>query len=512
MTNHVDRRFDITQWLTNTSSIFDALDEIVVVTDYQGKPLYSNPACIQTLNYTVADLKREQFPNVLFAERQVGKNMLEVLRAEGFWQQEVELTSQKGKIISFKLTIKVVEDDMQQPMGFICIGKDLSQRNKIDLLQSEHNLLVSAQLDTTKTLTRSLELEDVFERIVNNVSQVVPNDAANMILIYDDNVKLVGRTDYWGKPQVDKLKSGDATVEEYDDLRWMIQNKTYLIIPDVEAFVDSNDDMKRHTPWLKSHIGVPIHLNNEIIGFLNVDSQSAGFLTESHAEQLEIFAEQAAIAIRNARLHEQAQHLAIVEERQRLARNLHDSVSQTLFSANLIADALPELFRTKPESIPQRLTQIQKLTNGALASMRTMLLGLHPERITDTEIDVLLELVVAGTLSESRMSNSLTVSPSSLILPENLKVAIFYITQEALNNVIKHSHAQEVDITLQQQHQVLTLTISDDGKGFDPDAVSSTSFGLSNMRQRAELTEADLIIDTTIGSGTTISVSWTIGD
>jgi two-component system nitrate/nitrite sensor histidine kinase NarX len=228
-------------------------------------------------------------------------------------------------------------------------------------------------------------------------------------------------------------------------------------------------------------------------------SATPGFFNDASAKRLQAFGNQAASAIQNAKLYQQAQELAAVEERQRLARDLHDAVSQTLFSASMIAEMLPRLWQNKPETVPQRLAQLHRLIRGAMAEMRTLLIELRPTALVETELSVLLSHLadaVAGRTSTNVVLEVDGIDP----LPSEVRIAFYRIAQEALNNVIKHARANEVRIAL--------YSSDDDGRGFDPNAVLSNNLGLSIMHELADEIDAKLTITSTLEAGTEIILRW----
>jgi len=233
------------------------------------------------------------------------------------------------------------------------------------------------------------------------------------------------------------------------------------------------------------------------------------------------FASQAAVAMETARLYRQAQALAALEERQRLARDLHDAVSQTLFSASLIAEVLPRLWERNPAEGRRSLAELHQLTRGALAEMRTLLLELRPAALLEVGLaDLLRQLAEAATV-RSRLPITLSLDKLAP-LPPDLQVNLYRIAQEALSNVTKHSGASHATVTLRclpcaGEHgpavdratmAPLELSIADDGRGFDLDAVPPSSLGLDIMRERAEAIGAALSIDSQIGQGTQVTVLW----
>jgi signal transduction histidine kinase len=222
-----------------------------------------------------------------------------------------------------------------------------------------------------------------------------------------------------------------------------------------------------------------------------------------------------AISVENARLYEQAQKLAVLEERQRLARELHDAVTQTLFSASLIAEAVPALWETDREEARSLLAELQQLSRGALAEMRTLLLELRPAAVVEANLRDLLRQL--GEAAVGRTGIPVTVTVDNLCpLPEEVHIALYRIAQEALNNVVKHARASQVEVLLRcpagvvrdpEQLQV-ELSITDDGRGFDLAHVPPDRLGLGIIRERAQAIGAVLHMESEPGRGTRITVVW----
>jgi signal transduction histidine kinase len=242
---------------------------------------------------------------------------------------------------------------------------------------------------------------------------------------------------------------------------------------------------------------------------LNVESNHLNAFDESDLAVLQSLAHQAAIAIENARLYEQAQQLAVMQERSRLARELHDAVTQTLFSASLIAEALPNIWESDQEEGRELLREMRRLSRGALAEMRTLLLELRPAVLVEAKLgDLLSQLAEAIT---GREDMSIEVKAEECELSPDVHVALYRIAQEALNNVAKHARASQVDIILRHADgggAAVELCISDDGCGFDAACISPDRLGLSIMRERAQAIGAELTIASKIDMGTRVSVIW----
>jgi signal transduction histidine kinase len=211
----------------------------------------------------------------------------------------------------------------------------------------------------------------------------------------------------------------------------------------------------------------------------------------------------------------------VLQERNRLARELHDAVTQTLFSASLIAEALPALWERNQEMGQERLAMLGQMSRGALAEMRTLLLELRPAAVVETSLEDLLRQL--GEAVTGREGVPVTLKVEGLCeLPADLHVALYRIAQEALNNVVKHAKANQVAVGLRCAPRVpspssregegaelkVELVISDDGRGFDPDGISPEHMGLGIMRERAEAAGAQLGISSQTGRGTQVTVVW----
>jgi len=199
--------------------------------------------------------------------------------------------------------------------------------------------------------------------------------------------------------------------------------------------------------------------------------------------------------------------IAVLEERQRLADDLHDAVTQILFSASLIADVLPRVWVQNPDDGMQNLLKLRHLTREALLEMRMLLLEIRPDSLIEKDLADLLR----------QLSNTLTTRtgiPINVYLegkytpPPEVQVALYRIVQETLNNITKHAEATQVTIKMHRQDGKISLSIKDDGIGFSHDAVTPGNLGMIIMRERAEKVGAALSVESTIGKGTLISVSW----
>jgi signal transduction histidine kinase/ligand-binding sensor domain-containing protein len=251
-----------------------------------------------------------------------------------------------------------------------------------------------------------------------------------------------------------------------------------------------------------------------VLGMIGVYRQRVRGI-EARSRELERQVEERTREIQ--RLSEKAQELAVVEERQRLARDLHDAVSQTLFSASLIAEALPDIWQSSPDDGPELLVKLQQLSRGALAEMRALLMELRPATLTEASMEDLLRQLGQAASGREGIPVRVTVdeacAPQLGALPVGVRITLYRIAQEALNNVVKHAQASQVDVGLRCTSSPgevrAELTIRDDGLGFEPGSVAGDHLGLGIMQERAESIHAQLEIESKPGGGTQVKVVWT---
>jgi signal transduction histidine kinase len=261
-------------------------------------------------------------------------------------------------------------------------------------------------------------------------------------------------------------------------------------------------------PDMHSFLGVPIVSKGTVIGaFYLSDKEHASEFDAADQSLIERFAAHAAVVMENARLFEQSRELTVTEERNRLARELHDAVSQTLFSLSLTAEAAAELVEEDPVRARKEIQHLAELARSAQTEMRNLVFELRPaELVADGLVATLrkhVEIVrrVHGVPVELNV-----VGPRRLDATSEL--ALFRIVQEALNNALKHSGATTIRVTLELAADQARVAVTDDGGGFDPEAlpVRSKHLGLASMEERARDIGGRLRIDSSPASGTTVSV------
>lgn len=265
-----------------------------------------------------------------------------------------------------------------------------------------------------------------------------------------------------------------------------------------------------------AQLAVPLKVKEESFGSLVLYYLHPRRFAAEEIELAVMYGDQAALAIENARLRLQVERTAVTAERNRIARDLHDSVTQTLFSASLIAEVLPRLVERNPGESVRRLEELRQLTRGALAEMRTLLLELRPATLTEVGMEELLRQLSEATRGRARVPVTLEIDGVDALppdaLPPDVKIAFYYVAQEALNNVVKHARAQQIDLFFGVEADRATLIVRDDGQGFDSSLVTPEHLGLQIMRERTESIGATLEIQSRPGAGTQVRIQWANGE
>lgn len=258
-------------------------------------------------------------------------------------------------------------------------------------------------------------------------------------------------------------------------------------------------------PDMSGFLGVPVRNGPEVLGIIFVANKTSGEpFTERDTELLSLFAAHAAIALTNARLHERARELSVLEERGRLARELHDAVSQRLFSIRAHARAASALVSADPARAAGEIAAIAELGAQAHAELRAVIDGLAPPELDGLGLAASLRRYASlasrahGVPVEVRASDAGQLDPVA-------SAAAFRVAQEALHNALRHSGAPEVRVALTRTPRRMTLTVADEGTGFDPE-LASDGLGLASMRERAASAGGTLRVRSAPGTGTEIKL------
>ncbi|GGV17408.1 hypothetical protein GCM10010293_11480 [Streptomyces griseoflavus] len=358
-------------------------------------------------------------------------------------------------------------------------------------------------------MSRHLEVRDVLKTIVASARELldaqyaalgVPDDHGGFAQFVVDGVS----DEQW--------KAIGPLPRQHGILAAMIGEATPQRLADVRRDPRFEGWPSAH-PDLVDFLGLPIRDGDEVIGALFLANKNCdrtdgtcGF-TEDDEELLAILAQHAAIALTNARLYERSRELTIAEERSRLAHELHDAVSQKLFSLRLTAQAAARLVDRDPSRAKGELQQVAVLAAEAVEELRAAVVELRPAALDEDGLVATLRTQVQ-VLDRAHTARVTFTGHGVRALPAAQEEALLRVAQEALHNALRHSGGDRVDVTLERRGGGAVLRVSDDGSGFETPVVrrAGRHLGLVSMRDRASGVGGRLTVESAPGKGTTIEM------
>jgi signal transduction histidine kinase len=369
----------------------------------------------------------------------------------------------------------------------------------------------TALLEVSRVVASSLDLSEVLGAILDQLGAITEHTGASILLIRDDAFEFAAaRSITEMRAQIGAripstvgsglgaaMKRGEIVI--IDDVR-----ADEPLAADYRAVIRSIG-VPDQPPFnvIRSWMSVPLALKDRVLGALTISWTAPAYFTTDHARLARAFADQASIAIENARLYEQAQQLAATEERQRLARELHDSVSQALYGIALGARTARTLLDRDPPAAVEPVDYILSLAEVGLAEMRALIFELRPESLESEGLNAAIRKQVEAV--QARHGIQVDFLPcEEPDLPLAVKEAAYRIAQESLTNVVKHSQATQVRVILASTDAGLELEVADNGTGFDTAGDFPGHLGLRSMRERAEKSGGRLEISSQAGVGTRV--------
>jgi PAS domain S-box-containing protein len=473
---------------------------------------FVSEGCIALTGYQPEDLitnTRISFAGLVHEDDR--ERMQQVVRQAGQQERAFEMTYrlitasgeekwvwERGrKVLRAGDTIPLLEGFITDVSERVLAQQQLEQR--VD--ERTHQLMTL--LEVQQMLSSRLDPDDVMKMIAEEARQLIGASFGALFVREEESLRVAALAGEYGP---------EMMVGYRMPLR---ESATGLAMLSGHAVrIDSLDDPRVNRvamvqARIQSMIGVPLVSRDQTIGVISVGRQQPYAFGEADEQALTLLAPSAVIALENAHLYTQAQQVAALEERQRLARDLHDAVTQTLFSASMIADVLPRLWERRPEQGRQRLDELRQLTRGALAEMRTLLLELRPNALVEASLADVLRQLGEAVMGRARLPITVTVAGEDQPVSPDVQVVCYRVAQEALNNVVKHAGARCVVVHLAVQPDTVSLCVSDDGCGFDIAGIEAAGhFGLGIMHERAASVGACLQVESTPGQGTTVLLTW----
>lgn len=391
--------------------------------------------------------------------------------------------------------------------GFIA---DYNERMKwIELLEqrvADRTRRLSALYDILEAASDPSDLQATITRSLRRVLRAVSGSVGTIQLLdkSGETLNLVAQKEL---PEEVGARFSQIKVMESALSGWVVRHNEPLLIPDMRA--DERTSGLAQSTGLGVYIAVPIVANDQVRGVLTVMSDDlTRYTAKEENELLSSVGEQLGVVVENARLRAQAEQLVVLEERNRLARELHDSVTQSLYSVTLFAEAGLNLSRDgRYERVGSLFADVLETGQQALKEMRLLVHKLRPSILEKEGLARALQHRLSAVEGRAGIKNEL-ICPGELAIDPEVEEELFYVAQEALNNSLKHARASEVSVRIAQSKRgALLLTVKDNGQGFDPAAAAEGSgLGLVSMRERVEALGGTIAYKSTPGEGAAIRV------
>lgn len=494
-------------------SVFESTSDGLLIYDLEGNLVDLNPAAARMHGYAQEEFRHllpEHFihPDYLpsFA------HFLESVRDGGEFRRRVIDLRKDGTPFYIEVlgtgfvyrgephALAVVHDITEEVQAYRFLEQRVEERTQE----------LATLLDVSTNIAATLELQPLLELILEQLQQVVDYEGANVLILEGDELWNVAHR---GPIPQEALSEMHFSRYQAGELWEAMQGHQPIIIGDVlddtwlsQAFRHAlGKHLDREMSYVRTWVGVPLMVQDRLIGWLSLHHTEPNAYTGHHASLAQTIANQAATAIENAQLYDQARRLAALEERQRLARELHDSVSQVLYGIGLGARTARTLLDRDPSQAAEPMDYVLSLADAGLAEMRALIFELRPDSLEKEGLVAALTRQAAALRTRHNLKVHSEFCPEP-VLPFEAKEALYRITQESLNNVAKHAHASQVYIRLQDDHGDISLEIQDNGVGFDPEAEYPGHMGLNSMRERASQIGGILELVSEAGRGALVRV------
>jgi signal transduction histidine kinase len=363
------------------------------------------------------------------------------------------------------------------------------------------NGAVRAMSDAVLAIARERSVDTVLQRIVHSARELV--SARYAALGVPDGQGNFARFITSGMTEEEIAAMGPLP-RTHGLLGAMLESEESHRTPDIRRDPRFRGWWPAAHPVMRSFLGVPIVGGDGVVGaFYLTDKEGDAEFTAADQELIEMLAPHAALAMENARLSERSRELSIVEERNRLARDLHDSLVQKLFGVVLAAKSASTLLERDAADARAQVDRLGELAHDAISELRSLVFQLRPAAIETEGLGEALRKHVEVLRRDAEVSLELTGTPR---LRPGVDDEVFRIAQEALHNALRHARAERIEVRLSEDGERLALSVSDDGVGFDPRVASvrARRLGLTSMEERARELGGRLSISSSPGAGTRV--------
>jgi PAS domain S-box-containing protein len=497
-------------------SIYESVSDGLFINSLEGKLVDFNQAAAKMHGYSVDEFKSLQPADFIHPDSLKKFSDYIDLAKQGV-EFRVQAIDIKKDGAQFPVEVYGMPFIYGGELHSLAILRDITEQveayQRLEKRVEERTHELASLLNASQTLTSTLDLEALLGLILDQLKTIVDYEGASIFGFDEEGLKMkvyigpIVPVDQERLPHLIQTTCSNTAFSKreplvYDDIHQVKEIQT-------EVNVNQSEVQDCGFSQITSLMCIPLMVKDKLTGVLALHHNQAGYFQLSQGALAVAFANQAAIAIENANLYQQAQSLAALEERQKLARELHDSVSQALYGIALGARTVRTILdrrSTDDKELIRPADYILSLAEAGLAEMRALIFELRPESLEMEGLVAALEKQAASITARHQIQ-VLTSFASEPSLSIEVKEALYRISQEALQNVIKHAKADSVHIQLQHRSGIVVLEIQDNGIGFDSNRSFPGHLGLLSMKERVKKAGGELVISSSPGRGTVVTAS-----
>ncbi len=494
------------------ASIVDIANEAIISINSMQKIIIYNKGAEKIFGYSADEAIGEPL-DMLLPEKSVAAHHQHISRFAASKdsvrmmgeRQEIAGRRKNGEIFPAEASISKLEVNGDQI--FTVVLRDITRRKQDEKERERLINELTALNEAARAINSELSLEQVLHKIAESAQGLVKTKFAALGVRDSQGnfsnfiVSGINTKDY---SQIGPLPVGRGL------LGMLLDEGRSIIVNDIDRHPKAAG-FPNHHPEMKTLLGVPIFSSKgALIGALYLADKTDGTdFVEADRQLIEMLAYHAAIAIENARLYEHTQRLAILEEQERFARDLHDGIIQSIYGVGLSLDSAKAAISPTNDDARQQIDLSLKSLAGVITDVRNYIFDLWPQALKDKGLYARMR----GLLKELQINTIFTIESKidpdiNSHLSEAQASHVFHIAHEALANVVRHSKGRKIDLSLIRENGLITLKVKDDGIGFvPPSKIKHGHHGLSNMKKRVSLLSAKLNIDSAPGEGTTVNLT-----
>lgn len=500
--------------------IADNVADVIWTVDLKGSQLtYMSPSVERLLGYTAAEiLSRPHDASVTAESGRTSEDLIlesvaRFLRGESApdtpIEFEIEQPHKDGRLVPVEIRARLLLDNEGRPSQLLGVSRDISERRAAEEALRRRIAELSALQRISATLAGSTDLLAVLPDVAAQLCSAL-RALHSVVFFFDEGIG--GLHAVASDPTVAarcEALGARLPLQDLPEIAQVTASGKPLIISSADAPALTAPSLGCLTKEGTASLAIlPLFVRGEIIGTLQLARETGRDpFSQRDLEVAETAGAAIAAAVGHERLRAEESRQAATAMRDRLARDLHDAVTQSVYAANLIAEALPSVWERDPAEGRAELLQLQRMVQTALAELRKLLHELRPATLAAADIGHLMERLVDALEGQTQAEITLEIQVHTTP-PEEVKVAFYRIAQEAFNNIAKHSRATKIEARMLADSEGVVLSVRDNGVGFDPNDVPADHMGLAIIAERAAEIGADVELESAPGAGTQIIVSW----